>query len=149
MEDLAPPLKALIEIKTLMEAGCGPNQSIRIYIDENKTDLDEFSQKLQMWFLRRNLGKELDLSFWDSIQSPLQVSFFQLLNESLSGVPVLERLEGLKAEMIEAAKDELDLHLRRLPMLCLLPVLLLQFPAFLLLLFGPLMTSLIQQMGGG
>ncbi|MEN0059151.1 MAG: hypothetical protein AAGB31_09985, partial [Bdellovibrio sp.] len=59
---------------------------------------------------------------------------------------VLNRLEE---EIIEACREEMAERLAQLPFILLVPLLLFQFPAFLLLLFGPLLNNFFHSLGGG
>ena len=55
----------------------------------------------------------------------------------------MEYLKDLEKEIMEVCKEDLEKHLEKLPYICLIPLMLFQFPAFLLLLIGPLVLNLL------
>jgi hypothetical protein len=63
-----------------------------------------------------------------------------------NGQPVIEYLEGLEKEIDFASHAELDLHISTLQFKALIPLLLFQFPAYLVLLLGPLLRELQNQL---
>ena len=60
----------------------------------------------------------------------------------------MDALRALETEVESKAEAELDAHVAALPFKVLLPLLLFQFPAYLLLLLGPLLRELQRQLGG-
>jgi hypothetical protein len=79
--------------------------------------------------------------------SDYQRAFWELISRGLEGQPIVEPLTALEAEIETAANHELDQHLATLPFKALIPLLGLQFPAFALLLLGPLMRELAKGLG--
>jgi hypothetical protein len=79
--------------------------------------------------------------FTVSSSSPYRRELISLVGLGLSGAPVVAKLRELEVEIRWACQDELDLFIARLPLRALLPVLLIQFPAFLILLFGPILSE--------
>lgn len=82
------------------------------------------------------------------MESSYQKALFALLERGLSGQPILEALQALESETLRAASSELDTHVGRLPFLSMVPLFTFQFPAYLILLIGPIFSQLLQQMGG-
>jgi hypothetical protein len=76
-------------------------------------------------------------------------SLLELLERGLRGESIYVYLCQLEQETIEACQDEISRKLSKLPFLLLGPLLLMQFPAFLLLLFGPLLQNFFHSLGGG
>lgn len=62
------------------------------------------------------------------------------------GQPVLDHLAALEDEITKAADAELDIHISTLPFKMLIPLLLFQFPAYLVLLLGPALRELTRQL---
>lgn len=93
-------------------------------------------------------GRSLsELNFENGCETGLyRERLFWLLESGYAGAPVLRELRALKSETLEQLELDLKNHVERLPLKMLLPLLLLMFPAFLILLFGPMMTQLLSVM---
>ena len=136
MVPLAPPLKAALEIRLQMENGHSVSQSVKNYI-QNRIH-DEFAKDLSLWLFSIETGK--------SFQKPLSFyrkTLIEILERGLQGDPILDRLKEFEKETLEISKEELDKHLEKLPFICMIPLMLFQFPAFLLLLLGPVVLQLL------
>ncbi len=142
MEDLTPPLlHAVREVRWHMNSGKAMKESLQCYLDGT---LDSFSLELRRnWILKQKGGSIPQL------RSHLAQSFWNLVERGLAGQPAHEALGVLEIEVERAAERELDEHLAALPFKVLIPLLLFQFPAYLLLLLGPMLRELTRQMGGG
>lgn len=70
---------------------------------------------------------------------------FDLLYQSVQGKSIFEPIQSLEQEMREASISELDTHLGKLPYKLMIPLLLLQFPALLLLILGPLIFHFLKE----
>ena len=120
-------------------------ESLRVYLEHEATP---FAQLLREWWTLRNQGRptiEIERRF----TTHLQKAFLHLVERGLQGQPTLEHLHTLEKEIEMAAQLELEMHLTTLPFKVLLPLLLFQFPAYLILLLGPLLRDLNRQLGGG
>lgn len=76
-------------------------------------------------------------------------SLLQILERGLRGEAVYSVLLQLETELVEACQEEISNKVARLPFILLIPLLLFQFPAFLMLLFGPLLQNFFHSLGGG
>lgn len=143
MEGLAPPLKCLIEIQSALHNGETVRVGISRYLNAVRYD-DAFASEMRRFLFAWDQGKE-----WKQviarIESPHRRVLMDLVATALSGQPILTHLEELKCEITNAVDIEIRHHLEILPIKMLIPLLLFQFPAFLLLLFGPLLGHLIQE----
>jgi hypothetical protein len=141
MEDLTPPLLyAVRELRWQMNAGRAMKEAFQCYLDGK---LDPLSLELRRnWVLKQKGGPIPHL------RSHYAQSFWNLVERGLAGQPTHEALGILEAEVQRAAEAELDEHLAALPFKVLIPLLLFQFPAYLLLLLGPALRELNRQMGG-
>ena len=135
MVPLAPPLKAVLEIRLQMENGISIAQSVKKYIQNNLQD--EFAKELSLWLFARETGQKFEkkLRFHRKI-------LIEILSRGLRGDPIMEYLRDFEKEIIEICKEDLERHLERLPYICLVPLMLFQFPALLILLIGPLVLNL-------
>lgn len=143
MENLAPPLELVLKVKYDLDKGFSVRYSILNYINQNS---DDFRAYVVRWLSLFDQGKSTD-SLKDKIQSNLRKSVLDVLEKGLKGEPILKTLELLEQEIILSCEAEIDEKLQKLPFLLLIPLLLFQLPAFLLLLFGPLMGKLLSSFG--
>ena len=138
MESLADPYRCLIEIIASMESGNGLRFALRQFIEN---DQSEYAGALARWivlFEQGQSGHEEEILSRNSFRSALM----SVITAGLQGEPVFHRLNELKTELHQASIDEIEEKLRTLPIKMLVPLLLFQFPAFLLLLFGPILQQL-------
>ncbi len=145
MENLIPPLlRALREVKWLMNSGKSMNEAFQIYLERTNDDLASRLRKL--WILKNQAIRVNPLS--EKLPTYFQRAFWQLVERGCRGEPTLDALTALEYEVERAAQSELDDHIAVLPLKMLLPLLLFQFPAYLILLLGPLLRELQRQLGG-
>lgn len=144
MENIAPPLALLLRVKRSLEKGQPVRQGVLNYIRQGG---DEFAGVVTQWLGLIHQGKETrDLV--QSIPSLHRRVLLQILERGLCGEPVYNTLLQLENEFVEACQDELSDRIARLPFILLIPLLLFQFPAFLMLLFGPLLQNFFHSLGG-
>ena len=141
MDSLAPPLRALLNIKLKIQSGISTRESIREYVKET---LDcSFAQDLGLWLFQvESESNEPPKSF----THPFRKMLVEVLTQGLEGDQILKSLEILEAEMISASHRDLDNQLQKLPFIVMIPLLLLQLPAFLLIIFGPLLSKLLGEL---
>lgn len=142
MEGLAPPHYCLIEMRAALQNG----ESIRV-------GLSRFTQNSHSDFARsvRQFSFDWDHGFdWrvnaTKIKSPYRISLLELAAASLSGQSIQSQLEELRVELELACTAEIKTRVDMLPLQMLFPLLLLLFPSYLLLLFGPLVSVFIKEM---
>lgn len=141
MDSIAPPLKACLRLRLNIENG----QSIKIAIQQYVLrEEDTFASVLQDWLASQIQG----VPFLTSGQSFLRIQFLYILGRGLEGKPIAHELYQLEEEMIKISKEDINSHLDRLPSLALIPLLSLQFPAFLLVLLGPTLEIFSKTLGG-
>jgi hypothetical protein len=153
VEGLAPVLKCLIEIQSSVQNGepvrAGLTNFLRV-----SDQREEFAADLRRFLFAWDQGHDWRRRFFSSnfstrsrrLQSPYRRALIEILAAGLAGQPVLTHLEELRLEIERACEIEIKGHLESLPLKMLVPLLLFQFPAFLLLLFGPLLNRLIQEL---
>lgn len=145
MEGLAPPLALLLCVKRAIEKGQSVKQGILLYI---KKERGEFVTTVTLWLGLLQQGQDPK----DAIQrlsSPHRRTLLQVLERGLRGESIHTVLVRLEEELVEACNEELTNKIAQLPFIMLIPLLLFQFPAFLLLLFGPLLQNFFHSLGGG
>jgi hypothetical protein len=144
MEGLAPPLKCLIEIQAALQNGEPIRKGLARYLASVSID-EEFAGDVRQFLFAWEQGRDWKTVI-TKIKSPHRRVLLDLSANALAGQPILAHLDELKSEIVAAADSEIRTHLELLPIKMLIPLLLLQFPAFILLLFGPLLSHLIQEM---
>lgn len=141
MEDLNPPiLTAIREVKWHLGSGKSMKEAFSCYLDGTH---DTFSLQLRRRWILKQQGTDLP-----PFSQPLQHAFWELVERGCAGQPSLEALITLELETEKAAQAELDAHIAALPFKVLLPLLFFQFPAYLMLLLGPILRELNERMVG-
>ena len=138
MEGLAPPLKCLIEVRHQIEQGSSVNSALRKYVS---TVQDDFSSVVEDWMIARSEGREKEV-LKEISGLFYRRSLLVIFEKGLGGIPILEALIEFEKELFRKCDEEIERTLSDLPFYVMLPVMGLQFPAYLLLLFGPLVKSL-------
>ena len=144
MEGLAPPLKCLIEMQSSLQNGEVIRLGLRRYLTSASVK-DDFASVIRRFVFAWDQGQD-----WRAIimqvASPQRRALLDLIALSFNGQPIMGHLEELRTEIVSACDLEIRAQLDMLPMKMLIPLLIFQFPAFLLLLFGPLLGHLIQEL---
>lgn len=145
MDGVAPPLKLLLEVKRAVERGQSVRQGVLSYV---KTSHDDFVPVVTQWLALLQQGQDPKEAL-KAVPSLYRRSLLQVLERGLRGEAVFNVLVQLESELVEACQEEISEKIARLPFILLIPLLLFQFPAFLLLLFGPLLQNFFHSLGGG
>lgn len=135
---LAPPLKAVLEIRIKIETGISVCQAVRIYSQKNSSD--PFAKELGLWLFSKETGKSYKGSLFNGFY---RQRLIEILNCGLKGEPVLESLSDLEQELVLVTQEDMERHLQALPFISLIPLMCFEFPAFFLLLAGPLILDLL------
>ena len=144
MEGLAPPLKCLIEMQSSLQNGEVIRIGLRRYLASAPAK-DDFASIIRRFVFAWDQGQD-----WRAIilqvSSPQRRALMDLIALSFAGQPIMGHLDELRIEIVAACDLEIRAQLDMLPLKMLIPLLIFQFPAFLLLLFGPLLGHLIQEL---
>lgn len=144
MEGLAPPLKCLIQIQSSIANGESVRAAIARYLQIVSVH-DPFSLDVRQFLFAWEQGRDWR-AMLRNVESPHRRALIEVLACGLSGQSISAHLESLRAEITAACDLEIKEHLEMLPLKMLAPLLLFQFPAFLLLLFGPLLRHLVEEL---
>lgn len=146
MEGLAPPLELLLCVKRSIEKG----QSVKIgVLDYIKCGDPEFSAQVTRWLALLQQGQDTQ-GHLQSLSSLHRRTLLQVLERGLvRGEAIHAVLTSIEEELVEACHEEITNKIAQLPFIMLVPLLLFQFPAFLILLFGPLLKNFFHSFGGG
>lgn len=137
MENLAHPYLFTLFLIQEIESGESVFKTVQKYSQEQS---DEFSQQLVNWQQRHFMGQA---PLPRAHLSMFRRSLFDLLDISVKGLSILTPLKELEKEMKFVTEQNIEQHLGILPFKLLIPLLLFQFPAFMLLLLGPLLSQLL------
>lgn len=140
MEGLAPSLEICIETRFALEVGESLKSFLKRKAAQNKSDFKTDLIKLLYHF--ENGGAAHTIQYQS--KSMYRLGLLRVLYAGLAGEPIVQRLRELEIEIKLACDEEVDQFVSSLPLKGLLPILLIQFPAFLLLLFGPLIKEFIE-----
>ena len=135
---LAPPLQAVLEIRLLIENGNSVSQAIRLYSQRN--DKDDLAKELGVWLLAQSAGKKYENKIFNSFY---RKRLLEILTQGLKGFAILPALSDLEEDLIFISNENMDEHIQKLPLISLIPLMLFEFPAFFLLLAGPLLLNLL------
>ena len=138
MVSLAPPLKAVLEIRLLIENGHSVVQSIQIYSQSQVGDI--FAKELGLWLFAQTNGKDYENKIFKTFY---RKQLLEILKAGLKGSAILPALADLEQHLIFISYENLEEHIQKLPLISLIPLMLFQFPAFFLLLLGPLLFHLL------
>jgi len=137
MVPLAPSLQAILNLRLYIESGQSVSQAIKTYIKQFPEDF--FAQQIAQWLFFEETGRPFN--YEDLL--PYRKNLIETLKRGLDGEPILETLNDLEREAVVLCKNDLEKHLQKLPFIFFIPLLIFQFPAFILLFLGPLVFDLI------
>jgi hypothetical protein len=143
MEGLAPPLKCAIELQAAIRNGESVRTGVHRFVGTARAD-DEFATYLRGLLVAWERGLEWRSSL--DTQSPQRRALVEIVANGIAGHAIASQLDAVRLEVERACEHEIREHLELLPLKMLVPLLLFQFPAFLLLMFGPLLRHLVEEM---
>jgi hypothetical protein len=139
MEDLAPPLRLCLSIRFDLERNLPVTVAVQNFLAREKEK--EWRELVQMVLTLAQAGKSPELLL-NRQKSRYRRATLSLIVRGHRGEPIYSQLCQIEEEMLQASQEELEQFHLALPIRTLLPLLLLQFPAFLILLIGPLIATL-------
>ncbi len=143
MENMTPSLRLIQSVRYAMESGESVRSGLRMYL---QLPVDSLGESVRTWLqlFERGCGTEAYLS---TISNPTRRHLLMLLEKGLRGEPILASLTAFSDEVQEESWAEMELFLAKLPFRLLLPLVFFIFPAFLLLLLGPLLLRVVAGLG--
>lgn len=137
MENITPTLILLWDVKRSLEKGSSVSQGIKFFLARHiKHDFSFFISK---WF--QQIQSQNSSPAKQHLSAPRR-HLLALLEQGLLGQAILESLKGYEAEVIIACEDEIQSHLAKLPLLLMIPLMGLIFPALMILLIAPALKML-------
>lgn len=141
MENLAPPLELVMEVRFQIEKGVSIKNGIQFYINQNR--LDPWRQYLAIWLQQIENSRKFDIQ--NEKMSLQRKHCLLVLARGLKGESIYPQLCLLEDELFRAATAEVDEYVATLPIKSLIPLLFFQFPALILMMIGPLLSSFFSQ----
>ena len=138
MESIAVPLHFVTFLLRALETSQSLENTIRAYL---QTEDNDMCPQIKLFYARWS-QKTLENLDFVSASKHYRRAIFEVLLMGLKGRTIYPMLKSLEEEIIVACEQEIHSQAAKLPFLLLLPLLLLQTPAFLLLLFGPILQQL-------
>lgn len=149
MVDMNPLAKCAL----WMEEGIARGESVRDillawYQTESNFSKDAvFNQEILRFLRRIELSGASDAnSAEETYRTLYRESFFSILAAGVQGHSILPRLKELRAEIDAQLELDMKAHIEALPLKMLVPLLLCMFPAFLILLLGPITQNLLESL---
>lgn len=139
MENLAPSYGFLVYLRHSIENGVSISTSLRRYLEIEQNDFTPLLKKVVIQFENRS-------SVQDIMQSAMAMqrrSVLELVLAGLNGQPIYQRVVELEEELFEQCQEQIDRFIKTLPFQLMIPLFLFQFPAFLILLLGPLIMQFV------
>jgi hypothetical protein len=137
MENIAPPLVLLWEIKRALEKGQSVSLGLRNYLKCKNSD--PFQRQVEMWW---NSQHNQQIVFAKNQLSYHRRYLLEVLEQGLKGQSILQMLYSVETELIMICESEINAKVAGLPLLSLIPLTLLIFPSLLMLLVAPLLKLL-------
>lgn len=141
MENLAPPLELLMEVRFQIEKGNPVKKGILSYIDQDRKD--SWRQFLHIWLKEIEQKRKFEM---DSYKISLQRKHcLMILGRGLMGESIHAQLCNIEEELFRSATAEVEEYVATLPIKSLIPLLFFQFPALIIMILGPLLSSFFAQ----
>lgn len=144
MENIAPPLELIIEVRFGLEKGQALKKTLQNYADDCfSTDKESLNwrQFIQKWLRNLELGQST-VEIKKKL-NPVRQQIIDVLEMGLRGESIYTQICALEDELFEATKLEIEEHTAVLAIKSLIPLLMFQFPAFLMLLIGPFVAQFL------
>ena len=139
MESVSPTLKLLLLCKQYISSQRSLHLAITDFI---KNEEGDFVDHVEVWLYCYEQGhdffvKDIELNIY-------RRELLQIIEKGLQGVPILSILQGLQLEIVEKSMEEIEDFTAKLPFKMMVPLLFFQFPAFMLLLIGPILKTFLE-----
>lgn len=142
MEDLSFLLKLCLRVRVSIEGGEALRVSL-LRFAETENSLSYIKLKQWLAYFDQTGGKNCAESFFTNHHTQI---FLDIIGEGLIGHSIYDRIRAMEEELIEVCKEEFQKELDKLPYILMIPLLLFMFPAYLLLLLGPILNLFLKQL---
>lgn len=142
MENLSFLLKLCLHVRVSIEGG----EALRISLMRfSSLEVSALHLRLGQWLQHfdQSGGENCAESFFSNHYI---LVFLEVLSQGLAGHSIYDRIKAVEEEIIEVCKDEFQRELDKLPYVLMVPLLLFMFPAYLLLLLGPILNMFLKEL---
>lgn len=140
MENISPSLHLLLTVRAALENGQSVRAGVLQFLSQHH---GVFGEVVRQWLLLVDQNQPVS-SLTEKLH-PCRRALLNLLGKGLKGLPILNQIKELESEIIQSCNEEIETEIQKLPLLMMIPIFLFMFPAYLLLLFGPIIESLMAQ----
>lgn len=141
MENLSPTLTLLLDVRAALENGTSVRTGINHFLKRSR---DPFAKTVSIWLLKQDQGQEQGALI--STLHPCRRALLVILEKGLRGTPILNHLIDLEIEVVRSCENEMDEQVQKLPIKLMIPVLFFMFPAYLILLLGPVLLKILREL---
>jgi len=141
VENIAPPLEMLLSVRWSLEKGDSVRAAILTYIDEISDS--RWKEDVLLWWSLCNMRGDTQ-SAHQRQKSLYRRTLLQTLEQGLAGASIYQQICQLEEETCQACEDEIERYSALLSIRALIPLLFFQFPAFFVLLLGPLLATVLE-----
>lgn len=142
MEGVAPTLYLCLEVRAALEKGQALEAVVSSIALRMERDLSGQIQRLISIYRHSGMTEAMKLP----CESVYRQTLFNIIVSGLEGEPILDRVRDLEKEIRFACESDIERHVARVPLLVMIPIMLLQLPGFMLLLFGPILNQLTKEL---
>lgn len=140
MEGLTPSLRLVLVLRETLERGDSVRNGLREYI---QTDPSAFARELALWLVERDAGRQ---RLFEKSLTTSEKFLVRVVDRGLRGEAIIHVLKELEIEIIDRCESQMDEFIEILPLKSLMPLLLFIFPAYLILLLGPLVARMAESL---
>lgn len=142
MEDLSFLLKLCLQMRVSIEGG----EALRIALIKFSDQKSSFLHlKLKQWLNHFDSTGGENCAETLFSNHHIQI-FLEIVSQGLMGHSIYERVKSMEEEIIETCKEEFQRELDKLPYVLMIPLLIFMFPAYLLLLLGPILNLFLKSL---
>lgn len=142
MDSISPAQKLLYDFLLQIESGKSCLRAFKLAMSSAKGVVQAECRELLFQY-------ESGKAFLVRSKTPeLRKVIYEIIFQGLQGVPVQQRIESVIEDVEQSANADIDRFIARVPIYSLVIVLFFYFPAFMLLIMGPIVQELLNSLGG-
>ncbi len=142
MESLTILLYFVIELQNSLENGENLNRALKKYTLKHQ---NEFSIWIKVWLFNKKNGIS-NTNHENLLKNPHKKAVVYILERGIEGLSILSTLKSIQIEVEEELELEINKHISSLPFKLLIPIFIFQFPAYMVLLLGPILSNLTRSL---
>jgi hypothetical protein len=137
MENLAEPIIVIHAMRRQIEQGIPVKEGLLRFCRSHHLNICK-----DLFTLLTLIDQSRDLSeFYSRQKTQYRRSLLDLFARGIHGESIYQQVLTLEAELTEICYDDINRHVAQLPVKMLIPLLFLIFPAYFVLLLGPIVQN--------